>query len=196
MQADLKMIADHFRAWVCGEIARMPSELRADFRGDFLFVIDGRPRFVVFIDNDRPSSAYVTDAGVLLDEEYGHPTFTDLERDALLTGAAARAIVATDPETLKRLLMGTMKARVAYLSGAVTVQGDLPCFLRLVTQLKQRGVTGGGASGPLLRETDSASAAQRSSASERGAVSASGCASGMRPAPLPKWCSAAAEAES
>jgi hypothetical protein len=148
VQADLKTIADRFRAWVCAEIAHMPAELRGDLRGDFLFVIDGRPRFVVFIDHDGPSSAYVTDAGALMDDAYGSPLLRPAELEALLSGQAARAVVATDPETLRRLLLGKLKARVAYLSGAVTVQGDLPCFLRLVTLLKQRGVAGGVAPRP------------------------------------------------
>lgn len=194
LQADLKMIADHFRAWVCGEIARMPIEVRTDFRGDFLFVIDGRPRFVVFIDRNRPSSAYVTDAGTLLDEGLGQPEVTPSQREALLSGAAARAVVSTDPETLKRLLLGTMKARAAYLSGAVSVQGDLPCFLRLVTHLKRRGVTGGVAPGSRGRDANNGPGGQEGSESDEAAMTC--CGAGMRPALLPKWCSAAEEAES
>ncbi len=140
MDEKLEALANSYRRWVCDEIAQLEPEERADLRGDYVFVIDGHPRFVVFIDAATHGSALVGLKSELIFDASLELTLSESEASALLFGEASRTRVITDRNTLQRLLTGTMKARVAYLSGAVRLEGDLPVFLRLVSVLKRRGV--------------------------------------------------------
>lgn len=137
---ELWKIADEFRAWVTGDLQALPELERAAFRGDYLFVIDGQPLFLVVVTPtavssgrwELPAQALVTDMGAPI----------ALAEDALqsILEGQVRVRVQTDRLTLRRLLQGTLRAKVAYLSGLVKISGDLPCFMRLVAVLKGRGV--------------------------------------------------------
>lgn len=144
-------IADKFRAKVLREMANVSSDERESLRGDYLFIIDGTPLFVVLVDAKTVCSGSIS---CLENQTYevkvegaSHLSFTSEEALALVQGAA-RATVETDNATLKKLLLGHLKARIAFLTGKVKIKGDLASFLRLVSVLKGRGV------GPLLPSHD------------------------------------------
>jgi len=136
-------IADQFRAWVVRDLVALGEEERSQFRGDFLFYIDSQPSFLVVVTPQTVSSGRLTVSG-------GHAEVTfdlgsPLRMDeatllGLLNEGAVRVKVSTDANTLRRLLGGTLKAKIAYLNGLVKIAGDLPCFMRLVAVLKGRGV--------------------------------------------------------
>lgn len=136
-------IADQFRAWVVRDLVALGEEERAQFRGDFLFYIDSQPSFLVVVTPQTVSSGRLKVSG-----EHAEVTFdlgAPLQMDSatlsdLLQEGAVRVKVSTDANTLRRLLGGTLKAKIAYLNGLVKIAGDLPCFMRLVAVLKGRGV--------------------------------------------------------
>ena len=132
-------IANHFRSWVCREISAASPLERENLRGDYLFVIDGQPRFVVFVGADWNGSAQFGADGLL---NYDDSVPIRLDRVAVenLIATSHRVRISTTTTILQRLLLGTMRARIAYLSGQVQIDGDLPVFLRLVALLKARGV--------------------------------------------------------
>ena len=125
-EGPLGNVADRFRDQVTRELATIAAPEREGLRGDYVFLIDGAPRFVVTLAREVALSAPF---GVA----YGDPV-------------AARARIHTDGPTLSRLLAGTMKAKAAFLAGRVRIEGDLPGFLRLIGLLKARGVTPPGPS--------------------------------------------------
>jgi hypothetical protein len=131
--------ANHFRSWVCREISAANPVDRENLRGDYLFVIDGEPRFVVFVGADWNGSAQFGPDGLL---SYDDSVPIRLDAGAIdnLIATSHRVRISTTTAILQRLLMGTMRARIAYLSGQVQIDGDLPVFLRLVALLKARGV--------------------------------------------------------
>lgn len=142
---ELWKIADDFRAWVTGDLQALPELERAAFRGDYLFVIDGQPLFLVVVtptavSSGRWESPVLGDRAQALKSDMGAPLA--LAEDALqsILEGQVRVRVQTDRLTLRRLLQGTLRAKVAYLSGLVKISGDLPCFMRLVAVLKGRGV--------------------------------------------------------
>ncbi|MFZ9520560.1 MAG: hypothetical protein ACO3A4_08800 [Silvanigrellaceae bacterium] len=142
---ELLRIADEFRAWVTGDLQSLPADELDSFRGDYLFVIDGAPLFLVIVASNAVSSASWKISSIKPGAE---PLQCDMGAPALLSGEAIASIldgqcrvsVHTDSSTLRRLLQGTLRAKVAYLSGMVKINGDLPCFMRLVGMLKRRGV--------------------------------------------------------
>lgn len=142
MAAGLMQVADEFRAWVVRDLETLGADERQSFRGDYLFVIDAKPSFLVVVTPEFVSSgrleAWSGLGGLVCD--LGAPL--DLSEPDLLAllEVGARVRVDTDANTLQRLLAGTLKARVAYLNGFVKIKGDLPCFMRLVGLLKGRGV--------------------------------------------------------
>ena len=132
-------IANHFRSWVSREISAASPVERENLRGDYLFVIDGQPRFVVFVGADWNGSAqFGLDGLVSYDDSV--PIRLDEAAIENLIAASHRVRISTTTSILQRLLLGTMRARIAYLSGQVQIDGDLPVFLRLVALLKARGV--------------------------------------------------------
>lgn len=142
MAAELIQVADAFRAWVVRDLETLAAEERQSFRGDYLFVIDAKPSFLVVVTPESVSSARLEEwsglEGLVCD--LGAPlSLMQPELLSLLEGGA-RVRIDTDANTLQRLLAGTLKARVAYLNGFVKIKGDLPCFMRLVGLLKGRGV--------------------------------------------------------
>lgn len=139
----LHSISDRFCQWVLQELKKLPPETLRPLRGDFLFVVDGAPLFVLLVDPPRVGSARVSwkSAQVPQFTTMGDPMdHSPQEQASLLLQEVARVKVYTDPNTLQRLLLGTIKARVAFLSGKVKIKGDLPAFLQLVAHLKRAGV--------------------------------------------------------
>lgn len=134
-------IAQRFRQWVCSELAAVSQQERQALRGDYLFVIDGRPRFVVCVDDNWSGSAEIDAATARIAPDgslANHLGSEDVRQ--LVDSKSCRTTVATSTRILERLLMGTMRARHAYMGGHVSIEGDLPGFLRLVALLKARGV--------------------------------------------------------
>lgn len=140
MDIELRTLADEYRAWVCEELGNLPRDQRQELRGDYVFLVDGSPCFVVLIDTDLHSTALVRTDGKLDFSGYAEVPFSPEETASLLSGGAFRCRILTDRTTLRLLLLGRLRARVAYLSGAVVIEGDLPAFLRLVSLLKRQGV--------------------------------------------------------
>jgi hypothetical protein len=142
--SELMKVAEDFRAWVVRDLISLTSDERQGFRGDYLFLIDGKPSFLVVVTPDSVSSGRLESwrgAGNL-QLDLGHPIeLTEAELCNLMSNnGAVRVCVETDSNTLRRLLLGSLKARVAYLNGLVKISGDLPCFMRLVGLLKGKGV--------------------------------------------------------
>ena len=138
-------IADEFRAWVIRDLRALAQTDRLGFRGDYLFIIDGSPLFLVVVTPESVSAArwhsesLVEDGQVLL-SDMGDPMQLDSTALKAVANGQVRVSVQTDSLTLRRLLQGTLRAKVAYLSGKVKINGDLPCFMRLVAVLKGRGI--------------------------------------------------------
>lgn len=151
----LWQIADDFRAWVVRDLEAISTDERVGFRGDYVFVIDGKPSFLVIVAPESVSSGRIQQSqeqGLSVQFDIGAPCELNSDAlDAILLQSAVRVRVTTDSNTLKRLLAGTLKAKVAYLNGWVKISGDLPCFMRLVSLLKGRGV------GPLQATAPAAS---------------------------------------
>ncbi|MEN9826842.1 MAG: hypothetical protein RI953_2587 [Pseudomonadota bacterium] len=144
-ELELMRIADDFRTWVIGDLQSLPAAERDSFRGDYLFVIDGSPLFLVVVASDAVSSARWKSAGGSvgiqdIQSDVGAPCSLSAEAISSILDGQCRVSVHTDSNTLRRLLQGTLRAKVAYLSGLVKINGDLPCFMRLVGVLKRRGV--------------------------------------------------------
>jgi hypothetical protein len=144
MSSELMKVADEFRAWVVRDLMSLSSDDRRGYRGDYLFVIDGKPSFLVIVTPESVSSGRLElwDKAGSLKLDLGFPLeLSEAELQNLLSDeGSVRVRVETDSNTLRRLLMGTLKARVAYLNGLVRICGDLPCFMRLVGLLKRKGV--------------------------------------------------------
>lgn len=141
---ELWQVADEFRAWVIADLQALPLADRESFRGDYLFIIDGQPAFLVMVNAQTVASARLSaqSLAVLTELSSDMGTLCVLNQDdvrSVLDGQV-RVRVSTDSHTLRRLLRGRLKAKVAYLNGLVKIQGDLPCFMRLVSVLKRRGV--------------------------------------------------------
>jgi hypothetical protein len=149
----LPELADRFRFQVTRELARLEASERDPLRGDYLFVIDGVPRFVVVLRGGMVRSGAFVLAG---DPQHPQAFLECADAQEQGTGGkgesvqladvdvSARARVFTDATTLSRLLSGTMKAKAAFLAGKVRIEGDLPGFLRLIGHLKARGVRAPG----------------------------------------------------
>lgn len=133
-------IADDFRAWVIADLQSLPDAERAGFRGDYLFVIDGAPLFLVMVTPESVSSARWNPSEQALRSDMGQPVELDADVVRTIADGQVRVMVQTDANTLRRLLQGNLRAKVAYLNGMVKISGDLPCFMRLVAVLKGRGV--------------------------------------------------------
>lgn len=133
-------IADDFRAWVIADLQSLPQTERTGFRGDYLFVIDGSPLFLVMVTPESVSSARWNPSEQVLRSDMGQPVELDADVVRTIADGQVRVSVQTDGNTLRRLLQGNLRAKVAYLNGMVKISGDLPCFMRLVAVLKGRGV--------------------------------------------------------
>ncbi len=137
-------IAEEFKTWVWHELEKLKPVEREPFLGYFCFIVDDNPRFVLFVQkenvschsfcpnqNEIPSSNVVTNFSQLPSE------LTLLQKAQLGT----RATISTSSLVLEKLLQGKMRAKIAFLTGRVVVEGDLPSFLKMVGLLKSKGVS-------------------------------------------------------
>lgn len=132
--------ADQFRTQVCEKLANLNENERASLRGDYLFVIDEQPRFVLVVEAGRAwSTSLKSSEAFELQSRHASEILTEHDVRVLVSGGA-RASVQTDSLTLHRVLTGALKARVAFVTGKVSVRGDLPAFLKMVSLLKLQGV--------------------------------------------------------
>ncbi|APJ03605.1 SCP2 sterol-binding domain-containing protein [Silvanigrella aquatica] len=136
-------IADSFRKLVCSELRNLASNELSSLRGDFLFKIDGDPRFIVMVDEQGSWSVCLSkdkegSFNYLVDPECIWPV-TKTQVINVIDGSA-RSTIYTDSNTLYKLLIGTLKAHIAFVTGKVTITGDLAAFLKMVSLLKQSGV--------------------------------------------------------
>lgn len=127
-QEELWKIAEEFRMWVLQEMKSIDVSERELLRGDYLFVIDEEPKFVVSIGLEN-----------CLSEEFSNQKVS-VQRFEVLS-AEARTQIDTDSVTLYMLLKGTLRPSKAFVSGRVKIKGDLGAFMRLVSHLRQRGVS-------------------------------------------------------
>jgi hypothetical protein len=102
----------------------MEYQERDHLRGDYLFVIDNEPRFILTIDS----------AGVFSCEI--RPQYEELQPENL----SVRTSVFTSSAVLERLLRGSLKARIAFVTGKVQMNGDLPALLKVISFLKKNGI--------------------------------------------------------
>ncbi|MES2614230.1 MAG: SCP2 sterol-binding domain-containing protein [Bdellovibrionota bacterium] len=138
---ELWEIANGFRFWVCSELRLLSKQERTTLRGDYLFIVDENPRFIVMVDEQgawsvsllhTPDLAFEVDADCPF-----HITVEEIRNCILHT---ARTTITTDSSTLQKLLLGKLKAKVAFLTSKVELNGDLAAFLKMVTLLKRSGV--------------------------------------------------------
>lgn len=138
---DLWEIANSFRFWVCSELRNLSSQERSALRGDYLFVVDSQPRFIVLVDEESAWSLslfYEPNFSFALDP--GCPFEVTLENVQNTISSLARTTITTDSLTLQKLLLGQLKAKIAFLTSKVILSGDLAAFLKMVSLLKRNGV--------------------------------------------------------
>ncbi|BBH52985.1 hypothetical protein [Fluviispira sanaruensis] len=138
-------IADGFRFWVCSELRNLEFSERISLRGDYLFVVDDKPRFIVMIDEIGSWSVALNndDKQILFTVDENCPWPVDLSQINNVIMGSSRSTIFTDSFTLHKLLIGTLKARIAFVTGKVTITGDLAAFLKMVSILKRNGVKPG-----------------------------------------------------
>lgn len=139
---ELWEIATRFRNWVTAELGHIATTERQGLRGDYLFRIDEVPRFVVMVEPHGAWSGEITrqpQLAVHLSDDCPI-RYTDATLKSLIDSGAARTTIATDSNTLLRLLTGSMRASSSFVSGRVKINGDLAAFMRLVSHLKRQGV--------------------------------------------------------
>lgn len=136
-------IADSFRILVCTELRNLPSHERTSLRGDYLFKIDGNPRFIVMVDESGSWSVCLskkTDNSLKYEIDSGCLWPVSKNQVINVIDGSARSTILTDSNTLYKLLIGTLKAHIAFVTGKVTIAGDLSAFLKMVSLLKRSGV--------------------------------------------------------
>lgn len=134
---------------MCAELRHMPKISRAMLKGDYLFIIDNNPLFILLVDDQEvwsvflksknpPSEIESTDFDIEVD---AHCPFK-FNKDQIneIIENSARCQIRTDGNTLKRLLLGNLKARVAFITQRVKISGDFPAFLKIISYLKTKGV--------------------------------------------------------
>ena len=134
-------IANTFRQWVCSELSTLSVEERLSLRGDTVFIIDSEPRFIVLIDDSGAWSVslfYNPTLTFQVDTNCPLPVNAEFIQNCI--SYSARTTVTTDSKTLKLILLGTLKAKLAFLTGRVKLSGDLAAFLKMVSILKRNGV--------------------------------------------------------
>ena len=140
---ELWKIAEEFRLLVCSRMGSFTREEQRSLSGDYLFIIDGEPHFILMVGEFGCWSVVLSCAkGKLLSFEVDPHcplTVTQDEVENCLS-CSARTKITTDSDTLKKLLLGRLKAKVAFLSGKVLFDGDLAAFLKMVSLLKKNGI--------------------------------------------------------
>lgn len=137
---ELWEIAEAFRLWVTRELNAIENTERESLRGDYLFVVDAKPRFVVVVELDGAWSGKISVCDGVPEIQIEGPIQYNAATLSALLGGAARSTITTDSVTLNRLLKGTLRATVSFVSGRVKIAGDLAAFMRLVANLKRQGV--------------------------------------------------------
>jgi hypothetical protein len=120
-------IANRFRQWVC-------SELR-DLNPKELLLLS----FVVMVDQIGAWSLSLSENSYLeyeVDSDCLFPVNSDQVHDII--NGSSRSKILTDSITLEKLLSGSLKAHVAFITGRVTISGDLLAFLKMVSHLKKK----------------------------------------------------------
>jgi hypothetical protein len=122
-------------------LRNLKTDDRRSLQGDYLFIIDSKPRFIVLVDESGAWSVSLNQGETLTFEvETGCPIPLNLQTIENSLHFTARTKITTDSITLQKLLHGKMKAKIAFLSGKVSFSGDLPAFLKMVSLLKRNGV--------------------------------------------------------
>jgi putative sterol carrier protein len=139
---DLWKIANNFRFWVCSELRNLAADERKFLRGDYLFIIDAQPCFIVMVDDASAWSVALFYNQDRLDYvvDLDCPIPITLENIQNCIAYSARTTITTDSSTLQKLLLGKLKAKIAFLTSKVELNGDLAAFLKMVTILKRKGV--------------------------------------------------------
>lgn len=112
-------------------------------RGDYLFTVDREPRFIVMVDEKGAWSAALyrcENETFNYEVDDGCPWVTNITQVMNVINGSSRSTILTDSNTLYKLLLGTLKARIAFVTGKVTITGDLSAFLKMVSLLKRNGV--------------------------------------------------------
>lgn len=133
-------IANHFRAWVCRELRNLDEKERISLRGDYLFVVDQKPRFIVMVDRKGAWSLFLSEENPCLSYEVDEGCLFEVESTQIQNAldGSCRAQISTDSKTLEKILLGTLKGYVAFVTGKVTIERDLMSFLKMVSLLKKR----------------------------------------------------------
>ena len=119
----LGSLAITFCSWVVSELAFVSSVALTSLRGDYLFVIDDSPLFVLFVSSETVNSARISfNSDGSSDFDFSKEALHLSAQDKLqLVNGQARVVVYTDSVTLERLLTGSLKARMAFLAGKVKI---------------------------------------------------------------------------
>jgi putative sterol carrier protein len=148
-------VAQAFRRNVTKVLSQAPTHVRQGLRGHYLFTIDGSPSFVVELSAQKALSGefgfetQCAEARSAQLETCDGETLIDAPRVRVSElESLARVNVITDSTTLERLLLGTLRAKKAFLIGKVKIEGDLPGFLQLIQFLKGQGVNPPGVNPP------------------------------------------------
>ncbi|WGL59652.1 SCP2 sterol-binding domain-containing protein [Pigmentibacter sp. JX0631] len=137
-------IADIFRDLVCNELRNLEPYERISLKGDYLFKIDSLPRFIVMVDEEASWSVSIelsnrnTEFKFVTD--FGCPWNVTDENLMNVIEGSSRTTILTDSVTLYKILTGNLKAHKAFITGKVTIAGDLAAFLKMVSLLKKGGV--------------------------------------------------------
>lgn len=147
MEHPLKLweIAHAFCDRVCVVLRSLSAQERLLLRGDYLFFIDSKPHFVVTVDVVGAWSVLITQKDNHSFHYIPEPASPSWVLDAdhlscMIATHSARSTLFTQSQTLYKILTGTLKARLAFASGKVTIKGDFCAFLKMVSLLKQNGV--------------------------------------------------------
>jgi SCP-2 sterol transfer family len=116
----LEQLCSEFQNSVISKLLAHPQNILLPFQGLYLFFIHQNPAFYLKIG---------------LPPESGNFNAEELNQMP-----SPRCQIQTDAKTLERILKGTLKPKVAFLSGKVEILGDVPAFLKLVSFLKSEGV--------------------------------------------------------
>jgi len=127
----------------------MPQISRAMLKGDYLFVIDNHPLFILLVDDHNVWSVFLKSkkehsetktSNFDIEVESECPLQFSQNQINEIIENSARCQIHTDGNTLKRLLLGNLKARVAFITQRVKISGDFPAFLKIISYLKTKGI--------------------------------------------------------
>ena len=119
------------------ELSSLDEDFKSHIQGDFLFVIDDRPSFLLTLrDNDIFISYYNEDQEV--ENHYSdNNQFDDYTDISNYVPSHARCLICLSSETFKGILSQSIKPKIAFLQSKIKLIGDLRAFLTLVSYLKK-----------------------------------------------------------